>query len=169
MLPIDLSGKRAFVAGVADDGGFGFAIAKAMAEAGALDLRRDLAPCPEHLPEPAGARQDGRLAHAARTDGSWRSRRSTRSTPPSTRWPTRRPTSADNKRYKERGDYSIEGVVAGPARRFRRPASRHRGPLPGQRPRGQEAADRHHPRRLPRPPSASAHTATCRWSGPWGQ
>jgi enoyl-[acyl-carrier protein] reductase I len=35
MLPIDLSGKRALVAGVADDGGFGFAIAKAMAEAGA--------------------------------------------------------------------------------------------------------------------------------------
>jgi len=35
MLPIDLSGKRALVAGVADDAGFGFAIAKAMAEAGA--------------------------------------------------------------------------------------------------------------------------------------
>ena len=35
MLPIDLSGKRALVAGVADDGGYGFAIAKAMAEAGA--------------------------------------------------------------------------------------------------------------------------------------
>lgn len=35
MLEIDLSGKRAFVAGVADDGGFGFAIAKALAEAGA--------------------------------------------------------------------------------------------------------------------------------------
>ena len=35
MLKIDLSGKRAFVAGVADDGGFGFAIAKALAEAGA--------------------------------------------------------------------------------------------------------------------------------------
>ncbi len=35
MLPIDLTGKRAFVAGVADDGGFGFAIAKALAEAGA--------------------------------------------------------------------------------------------------------------------------------------
>lgn len=34
-LSIDLSGKRAFVAGVADDGGFGFAIAKALAEAGA--------------------------------------------------------------------------------------------------------------------------------------
>jgi len=35
MLAIDLRGKRAFVAGVADDGGFGFAIAKSLAEAGA--------------------------------------------------------------------------------------------------------------------------------------
>ena len=35
MLNIDLAGKRAFVAGVADDGGFGFAISKALADAGA--------------------------------------------------------------------------------------------------------------------------------------
>jgi enoyl-[acyl-carrier protein] reductase I len=35
MLQIDLRGKRAFVAGVADDDGFGFAVAKALAEAGA--------------------------------------------------------------------------------------------------------------------------------------
>src|SRR5580658_1403075 len=35
MLNIDLSGRRAFVAGVADDAGFGFAIAKSLAEAGA--------------------------------------------------------------------------------------------------------------------------------------
>src|SRR5437660_10922780 len=35
MLSIDLKGKRALVAGVADDGGYGFAIAKALAEAGA--------------------------------------------------------------------------------------------------------------------------------------
>jgi len=35
MLTIDLSGKRALVAGVADDAGFGFAIAKTLAEAGA--------------------------------------------------------------------------------------------------------------------------------------
>jgi enoyl-[acyl-carrier protein] reductase I len=35
MLNIDLTGRRALVAGVADDGGFGFAIAKALAEAGA--------------------------------------------------------------------------------------------------------------------------------------
>jgi enoyl-[acyl-carrier protein] reductase I len=35
MLNIDLKGRRALVAGVADDGGFGFAIAKMLAEAGA--------------------------------------------------------------------------------------------------------------------------------------
>jgi enoyl-[acyl-carrier protein] reductase I len=35
VLAIDLRGKRALVAGVADDGGFGFAIAKKLAEAGA--------------------------------------------------------------------------------------------------------------------------------------
>jgi enoyl-[acyl-carrier protein] reductase I len=35
MLNIDLTGKRALVAGVADDGGFGFAIAKALIQAGA--------------------------------------------------------------------------------------------------------------------------------------
>ena len=35
MLPIDLKGKRAFVAGVGDDDGYGWAIAKAMHQAGA--------------------------------------------------------------------------------------------------------------------------------------
>jgi enoyl-[acyl-carrier protein] reductase I len=35
MLPIDLKGKRAFVAGVADDNGYGWAIAKALHQAGA--------------------------------------------------------------------------------------------------------------------------------------
>src|ERR1044071_3250976 len=35
MLSIDLKGKRALVAGVADDAGLGFGIAKALAEAGA--------------------------------------------------------------------------------------------------------------------------------------
>jgi enoyl-[acyl-carrier protein] reductase I len=35
MLTLDLKGRRALVAGVADDGGFGFAIAKSLAEAGA--------------------------------------------------------------------------------------------------------------------------------------
>jgi enoyl-[acyl-carrier protein] reductase I len=35
LLNIDLTGRRAFVAGVADDSGYGFAIARALAEAGA--------------------------------------------------------------------------------------------------------------------------------------
>ena len=35
MLPIDLSGKRAFVAGVSDDRGYGWAIVRALARAGA--------------------------------------------------------------------------------------------------------------------------------------
>ena len=35
MLKIDLKGRRALVAGMADDGGYGFAIAKMLAEAGA--------------------------------------------------------------------------------------------------------------------------------------
>ena len=35
MLAIDLTGKHAWVAGVADERGFGFAIARALAEAGA--------------------------------------------------------------------------------------------------------------------------------------
>lgn len=34
MLPIDLTGKKAFIAGVGDDNGYGWAIAKALAEAG---------------------------------------------------------------------------------------------------------------------------------------
>src|ERR1700709_710157 len=35
MLPIDLTGNRAFVAGVADDNGYGWVIAKALHRAGA--------------------------------------------------------------------------------------------------------------------------------------
>ena len=35
MLSVDLSGKRAFIAGIADDRGYGWAMAKSLAEAGA--------------------------------------------------------------------------------------------------------------------------------------
>ncbi len=38
MLKIDLKGKKAFIAGVGDDQGYGWAIAKALAEAGAIIL-----------------------------------------------------------------------------------------------------------------------------------
>ena len=44
MLPIDLRGKRAFIAGIGDDNGFGWAIAKALYEAGAEILIGTWAP-----------------------------------------------------------------------------------------------------------------------------
>lgn len=44
MLEIDLTGKKAFVAGIGDDQGYGFAIAKALAEAGAEILVGTWAP-----------------------------------------------------------------------------------------------------------------------------
>jgi enoyl-[acyl-carrier protein] reductase I len=44
MLGIDLRGKRAFIAGIGDDNGFGWAIAKALAEAGAEILVGTWAP-----------------------------------------------------------------------------------------------------------------------------
>jgi len=45
MLNIDLTGRRALIAGVADDSGFGFAIAKALAEAGATICLATWPPC----------------------------------------------------------------------------------------------------------------------------
>ena len=83
MLSIDLTGKRAFVAGVADDGGFGFAIAKALAEAGATVCRRHLAARARHLPDAARARQARRVARMSDGEQARRSRRSIRSTPSS--------------------------------------------------------------------------------------
>ena len=44
MLNIDLRGKRAFIAGIGDDQGYGWAIAKALAEAGAEILIGTWAP-----------------------------------------------------------------------------------------------------------------------------
>src|SRR2546429_9680941 len=46
MLSIDLRGKRALVAGVADDGGYGFAITKALVEAGATVCAGTRPPAP---------------------------------------------------------------------------------------------------------------------------
>jgi len=111
MLPIDLAGKRAFVAGVADDGGFGFAIAKALAEAGATI-------CVGTWPPAMGIfealLERGKLARSLelRRGGSLLFERiypldaafdTLADAPPEIR---------DNKRYRERGDFSIAGTVA---------------------------------------------------------
>src|SRR2546428_8124790 len=60
MLSIDLRGKRALVAGVADDGGDGFPPAQAPAPAGAPPGARPQAPPPETFPQPPPRGQDAR-------------------------------------------------------------------------------------------------------------
>ncbi len=111
MLNIDLSGKRAFVAGVADDNGFGFAIAKALAEAGA-------SVCVGTWPPALGIFQTllrrGKLDESlAMPDGSKLAFE--RVYPLDAEFDTFADMPEDvreNKRYKEHGDVSIDGVVA---------------------------------------------------------
>lgn len=111
MLPIELSGKRAFIAGVADDGGFGFAIAKALAEAGASI-------CVGTWPPAMGIFETllerGKLAKSLelRRGGSLEFERIY---PLDAAYDTLADAPVevrDNKRYRERGDFSIAGVGA---------------------------------------------------------
>ena len=102
-------GKRALVAGVADDGGFGFAIAKALAEAGATV-------CVGTWPPALGIFQKllerGKMDESlqlARRRASWSSSGSIRSTPPSTRWPTRRRRSARTSATRSAATSAIQG------------------------------------------------------------
>jgi enoyl-[acyl-carrier protein] reductase I len=110
MLPIDLRGKRAFVAGVSDDGGFGFAIAKALAEAGATI-------CLGSWPPALGIFQ--KLLERGKMDESMTLADGTRMTferiyPLDAAFDTMADVPQDirdSKRYKEQGDFTIQGVV----------------------------------------------------------
>lgn len=110
MLSIDLTGKRALVAGVSDDGGFGFAIAKALAEAGA-------AICVGSWPPALGIFQkllergkmdesmtlsDGRKLEFERIYPLDAAYDSMDQVPEDVR---------DNKRYREQGDFTIAGLT----------------------------------------------------------
>ena len=110
MLPIDLTGKRVFIAGVADDGGFGFAIAKAMAEAGATICVGTWPPALNiFLNLLERGKMDASLALATGGRMSFE-----KIYPLDAAFDTMADVPADileNKRYKERGDYSIEGVT----------------------------------------------------------
>ncbi len=111
MLPIDLSGKRAFVAGVADDGGFGFAIAKAFAEAGATV-------CVGTWPPAMGIfealLERGKIAGSlAMRDGGTLAFE--RIYPLDAAYDTMAdvpPEIQANRRYRDRGDFTIAGVIA---------------------------------------------------------
>jgi len=110
MLAIDLKGKRALVAGVSDDGGFGFAIAKALAEAGASI-------CVGSWPPALGIftklLERGKLTESLRLpDG--RMLEFERIYPLDAGFDTLADAPADireNKRYKEQGDFSIQGMA----------------------------------------------------------
>jgi enoyl-[acyl-carrier protein] reductase I len=111
MLAIDLTGKRALVAGVADDGGFGFAIAKALHKAGA-------SVCVGTWPPALGIFQTllarGKLAHSL-AHGDGRSLEFERIYPLDADFDVEAdiPTELrESKRYREHGDVSIGGLAA---------------------------------------------------------
>ncbi len=111
MLNIDLSGRRALVAGVADDAGYGFAIAKTLAEAGATVL---LATWPPALGIFLKMLERGKLDESRRMpDGS--TLEFERIYPLDAAFDTMDEAPEDvrtNKRYVDAGDFSIEGLAA---------------------------------------------------------
>ena len=110
MLPIDLKGKRALVAGVADDGGFGFAIAKALAEAGATVCVGTWPPAMnifENLLERGKMDTSMMFARGGKMNFE-------KVYPLDAVFYTLEDAPADirdNKRYRERGDFSIKGLA----------------------------------------------------------
>ena len=110
MLSIDLKGKRALVAGVADDGGFGFAIAKALAEAGATV---GVATWPPALGIFTTLLRRGKLDESLKLqDGS--KLEFERVDPLDAEYDLLEHAPADvreNKRYREHGDFTIQGLA----------------------------------------------------------
>ena len=110
MLPIDLSGRRALVAGVADDNGYGFAIAKALAEAGATVC---VATWPPALGIFLTLIERGKMDESRRLrDGSLLEFE--RIYPLDAAYDTLAETPEEvraNKRYAERGDFTIAGLA----------------------------------------------------------
>lgn len=110
MLNIDFSGRRALVAGVADDGGFGFAIAKSLAEAGASVC---VATWPPALNIFHNLLERGKLDESRRmTDGSLLEFE--RIYPLDAAFDSLAEATEElreSKRYKGLGDFSIDGLV----------------------------------------------------------
>jgi enoyl-[acyl-carrier protein] reductase I len=121
MLAIDLSGRRAIVAGVADDAGYGFAIAKALAEAGASV---SVATWPPALNIFMNLLERGKLDESrALSNGS--KLEFERIYPLDAAYDTLADAPEDirtNKRYRDVGDFSIEGLATRVATDFGTPA-----------------------------------------------
>lgn len=110
MLNIDLSGKRALVAGVADDAGFGFAIAKSLAEAGASV---SVGTWPPALNIFRNLLERGKMDES-RMLSSGQLLEFEKIYPLDAAFDTLADAPEDirtNKRYKETGDFSIDGLV----------------------------------------------------------
>ena len=110
MLNIDLTGRRALVAGVADDGGFGFAIAKALAEAGATVC---VGTWPPALNIFLNLIERGKMDESL-TLGDGRRMAFEKIYPLDAAYDTLADAPEDvrsNKRYKDTGDFSIQGLV----------------------------------------------------------
>lgn len=110
MLSIDLTGKRALVAGVADDAGYGFAIAKALAEAGASVCTGTWPPALNIF---NNLLERGKIDEARRMpDGALLEFE--RIYPLDAAYDTLTDAPEDirgNKRYREVGDFSVEGIA----------------------------------------------------------
>ena len=111
MLAIDLSGRRALVAGVADDAGYGFAIAKALAEAGATVCVATWPPALkifQNLLERGKIDESRRLSNGTLLEFE-------RIYPLDAAYDTLADAPEDirtNKRYAELGDFSVDGLVS---------------------------------------------------------
>jgi enoyl-[acyl-carrier protein] reductase I len=110
MLAIDLTGQRALVAGVSDDGGFGFAIAKTLAEAGASIC---LGTWPPALGIFTKLLERGKIEESMRL-GDGRKLDFERIYPLDAAFDTLADAPSEvreNKRYKEVGDFSVQGMT----------------------------------------------------------
>jgi enoyl-[acyl-carrier protein] reductase I len=111
MLPIDLDGRRAFIAGVADDNGFGFAIAKALGQAGASIV---LGTWPPALGIFESLLERGKIAESLKLSDD-RTLGFERIYPLDAAFDTldeAPPDIRENKRYRERGDFSVAGAAS---------------------------------------------------------
>jgi enoyl-[acyl-carrier protein] reductase I len=110
MLNIDLTGRRALVAGVADDGGYGFATAKALAEAGASVCVATWPPALnifKNLIERGKMDESRKLSNGSMLEFE-------KIYPLDAAFDTLSDAPEDirsNKRYKDTGDFSIEGMT----------------------------------------------------------
>src|SRR5438874_4963630 len=110
MLAIDLKGKRALVAAIADDAGFGFAIAKALAEAGASIC---VGTWPPALNIFETLIRRGKIDESRKMSGG-RMLEFEKIYPLDAAFDTMADVPEDvknNKRYTERGDFTIQGLA----------------------------------------------------------